>query len=138
MSATGAEYMLIANSDPILSEDLARDLWAGNHEVVRVDTSEQGFLIAGHRPHLNGWLYCHADLPGLVDGWILADQDRSVHPSRPGEIFVRNARSSTRCHIVLREPATATVLKTMRHVIDGVRPAQDAAHPNLSEHRRAG
>jgi hypothetical protein len=52
-------------------------------EPALAATGEQGLLMLREWPRRVGGLYTEAELPGLVDGWILADEFHRAHPSRP-------------------------------------------------------
>ena len=82
MSAVKPQRILIADDNPIMRETLAQWLSAQAHEVITADTGERAFLALRDWSHPIGWLYTRAVLPGLVDGWILADQYHEVHENR--------------------------------------------------------
>jgi hypothetical protein len=46
-------------------------------------TGEQGLRLLRSRLGRIDWLYTKAELPGLVDGWILADEFHRARPGRP-------------------------------------------------------
>ena len=60
------------------------------------------------------WLYTRADLPGLVDGWILADEYHDHRPDRAAVIAASAERLSGQGHVVLRKPSLAAALDAIR------------------------
>ncbi|QRM34259.1 response regulator [Microvirga sp. VF16] len=137
MSPIMNECVLIVDSNPGFCKRLAQACRAANYTVLAADSGERAFLILRHRQHQIGWLYSRAALPGLIDGWILADQYHQAYPSRPVIIAAHDTRLSARGDIVLKEPTVTVVSETIRHVIEGTQPARAAAPLGFSEHRRA-
>ena len=45
--------------------------------------ASKGWCCFREWPRRIDWLYTKAELPGLVDGWILPDEFHQAHPSRP-------------------------------------------------------
>jgi hypothetical protein len=89
--------------------------------VLTATAGEQAFhLLRDWRQPID-WLYTQAILPGLIDGWILADQHRDNHPDRPAVIGARETRFSARGDVVLSEPTPAAAMATIRHVTRSVR-----------------
>jgi CheY-like chemotaxis protein len=134
---TEHECILIVDNHPISRGMLAQELRAAGYHVVTADTGERAFHILRAWGHPIGWLYCSAALPGLIDACILADQYHDSHPNRPAVVSAQDARPSARRDIVLNKPTLATVLDTIRRVIDGAQSVQDAAHMSSSRHRHA-
>jgi hypothetical protein len=137
MSPIIEECILIVDSNLGFCERLAPECRVANYTVLTAHTGERAFLILRHRQHRIGWLYCRAALPGLIDGWILADQYHDAYPSRPVIIAGHTTRFSARGDIVLNEPTVTVVSEIIRHVIEGAQPARAAAPLGFSEHRRA-
>lgn len=61
----------------------AEYLQSAGYDVVSAATGERGLILLREWPRHVDWLYTAIDLPGLVDGWILADEYHQTHPSRP-------------------------------------------------------
>lgn len=137
MSPIIEECILIVDSNPGFCERLAQACRAANYTGLAADTGERAFTILRHRQHQIGWLYSRAALPGLIDGWILADQYHQAYPSRPVIIAAHTTRFSARGDIVLKEPTVTVVSETIRHVIEGTEAARAPAPLGFSEHRRA-
>jgi len=118
MTKDELERILIVDDNPILRGTLAQWLRAAGHDVVTADTGECAFFILRDWGHPIGWLYTRAALPGLIDGWILADAYHDTHPDRAAVISAPEARRSVQGDIVLKQPTPTTVLETLGHVIN--------------------
>jgi DNA-binding NtrC family response regulator len=132
-----SECVLIVDRNLGSCERLAQELRSANYNVLTADTGEQAFFILRHRQHQIGWLYSRAVLPGLIDGWILADEYHDTHPDRPAVISGQDERFTAHGDIVLKEPTVATVSETIRNVIEWTQPPQAASPVGFREHRRA-
>jgi DNA-binding NtrC family response regulator len=137
MSPVMNECVLIVECTPGFCERLVQACRAANYNVLAADSGESAFTILRHRQHQIGWLYSRAALPGLIDGWILADQYHHAYPSRPVIIAAHDTRFSARSDIVLKEPTVTVVSETIRHVVEGAEAARAAAPLGFREHRRA-
>jgi CheY-like chemotaxis protein len=115
------ERILIVETDAAFRNSLAEALREIGFEVLTAATGEQAFRLLRDWQHPIDWLYTQATLPGLIDGWILADQHRDNHPDRPAIISARDARSSARGDIVLKEPTPAAALDATRQAIGSAR-----------------
>jgi CheY-like chemotaxis protein len=134
MSAAVNECILIVDNNPDYCEGLAQAFHSENYNVFTATTGEQAFLILRHRRYQIGWLYSSAALPGLIDGWILADEYHDAYPGRPVVISAQDARFTVRGDIVLKRPTVSIVSETVRHVIESI---QGTASADLGELRRA-
>ena len=121
------ERILIADTDTAFRESLTRHLRASGFEVVTAATGESAFSLLRdwHRPI--SWLYTRADLPGLIDGWILSDEYHDSHPDRAAVIAASSERVSVQGHLVLSEPSLAAALYALRTVASA-----NAAVPRLA------
>jgi hypothetical protein len=104
--------------------------------VISVDTGERAFLALRDWSRPVDWLYTRANLPGLIDGWILADEYHDRHPTRALVVAAIEARSSRQGDLILKQPALSSVLDGVRHAIEAER-SKEAARPNTEEQRRA-
>jgi len=77
------ERVLVVGDDPETRERVGEAVERAGFEPALAATGEQGLLLLRKWPRRIGWLYTEAELPGLVDGWILADEFHQAHPSRP-------------------------------------------------------
>ncbi|MBD2750609.1 hypothetical protein IC232_28570 [Microvirga sp. BT688] len=107
------ERMLIVDTDTAFRESLTRELRASGFEVVNAATGESAFSLLRDWRRPIGWLYTRADLPGLIDGWILADEYRDGHPDRAAVIAASRERASAQGHVVLSQPSLAAALDAL-------------------------
>jgi CheY-like chemotaxis protein len=117
MNTTEQERILIVDINPLFLERLALELRARNFDVVVTESATQALQILRdwHRPiH---WLFSRAILPGLIDGWILADEYHDSYPNRAAVIAAPEVRVSAQGHIVLKDPPPTAVLETMRCIM---------------------
>jgi CheY-like chemotaxis protein len=77
------ERVLVVGDDPETPESVGEALEQAGFAPTLAATGEQGLVLLREWPRRIGWLYTEAELPGLVDGWILADEFHQAHPSRP-------------------------------------------------------
>jgi CheY-like chemotaxis protein len=122
MSTTGQGLILVVDDNAIVRETLAQRLRASGHDVLTATTGEHAFQALRDWSRPPGWLYTRAALPGLIDGWILADAYHDLHPNRPAVVSARAARPSAQGHIVLGQPAVCAILDALYRAFasDGV------------------
>ena len=77
------ERVLVVADDPETRASVGEALERAGFEPALAATGEQGLLLLREWPRRIGWLYTEAELPGLVDGSILADEFHRAHPTRP-------------------------------------------------------
>jgi CheY-like chemotaxis protein len=127
------ERILIVDTKPAFRNSLAEQLRSSGFEVVTAATGESAFSLLRdwHRPI--GWLYTRADLPGLIDGWILADEYHDSHRDRAAVIAASRERVSAQGHVVLSEPSLAVALNALQTVAsaNAAVPRPAAANPDL-------
>jgi CheY-like chemotaxis protein len=75
--------VLIVEDDAISRELLTQLLLAGGYDVIATSTGEQALLSLCKVGDDIDWLVSKVILPGLVCGWILADEYHVHHPHRP-------------------------------------------------------
>jgi CheY-like chemotaxis protein len=134
MSTAANECILIVDNNPDFRVGLAQEFRSASYNVFTASTGEQAFLILRNRRYQIGWLYSRSALPGLIDGWILADEYHDVHPDRPVVISAQCARFTARGDIVLNRPTVSIVSEAVRHIIE---PIQGIVSADLSDLRRA-
>jgi CheY-like chemotaxis protein len=83
----GRPCVLVAVGDPIARELLAQMLHLAGFAVLLAPTGERALLELLERRSAIDWLITGTSLPGLVDGAILSDEFRSIHPTRPALAF---------------------------------------------------
>jgi DNA-binding NtrC family response regulator len=117
MSIGTPQRILIADDNPDFREKLAHCLRAQGHNVITAETGERAFMVLRDWGHPIDWLYTRASLPGLIDGWILADEYHEMHQNRAVIISTSEARVSSRGDIVLKQPILPTAFEA---IIDAV------------------
>src|SRR3954451_9665887 len=78
-----SQRVLVVDEDPKTNEHLGAALAQTGFSPVLTATGEQGLVLLRDRSRRIDWLYTKTDLPGLVDGWMLADEFQRAHPGRP-------------------------------------------------------
>lgn len=106
--------ILIVDDNPIVRERLVETLRAAGEQVVAAATGECAFGILRNWSRPVDWLYTRADLPGLIDGWILADAYRELHPTRAAVISVERDRVSLQGDVVVKDRSPTGVLRALR------------------------
>ena len=81
--AESSERVLVVDDDPETRESVGEALERAGFAPTLAATGEQGLVLLREWPQRIDWLYTKAELPGLVDGWILAEEFHQAHPSRP-------------------------------------------------------
>jgi len=137
MNTTEKERILIVDANPLFLEKLARDLRARDFDVVVTESGVQAFHLLRERHRPIDWLFSRAILPGLIDGWILADEYHDAHPDRAAVIAASQASASAQGHIVLKDPSPTTVLDTMRCIMARNRSSLIPSHTTHDEVRLA-
>ena len=107
--AVNRRRVLVVDDDPETRESVGQALERAGFAPTRAATGEQGLVLLREWPRRIGWLYTKTELPGLVDGWILAEEFHQAHPSRPVLYRVpRHGRQpSHERGIILTTPASA-------------------------------
>jgi len=117
MNTVKPQRILIADDNPIMRETLAQWLRAQAHEVIAADTGKRAFLALRDWSHPISWLYTRVVLPGLIDGWILADQYHEVHGNRVVILAGAEQRISSRGDLVLKQPTAVTVFNAIHQAL---------------------
>ncbi|PVE21988.1 response regulator [Microvirga sp. KLBC 81] len=113
MNAANPQRILIADDNPDFRERLAHCLRARGHDVITAETGERAFLALRDWRRPIDWLYTRATLPGLIDGWILADEYHETHQNRAAVISGAETRISSRGDIVLKQPMPPTAFEAI-------------------------
>ena len=109
--------VLVVDPNPMSRQLTTEYLQTAGYDVVSAAAGERALVLLREWPRRVGWLYTAVELPGLVDGWILADEYHQTHPSRPviyadGKSFERRAKPHA---VFLQGPVTPmAVLRTLR------------------------
>ena len=137
MSRHEPDRILVVDDNSLLRETLAQKLRDAGYNVITADRGERAFLALRDWSHPVDWLYTRANLPGLVDGWILADEYHDRHPNRAVVITASEARSSRRGDLILKQPSLSSVLDGVRHVIEADLLRVAAARADADDQRCA-
>ncbi|EIM29439.1 response regulator [Microvirga lotononidis] len=129
------QRILIADDNPIMRETLAQWLRAQAHDVITASRGESALAALRDWSRPVGWLYTRAVLPGLVDGWILADQYHDLHENRPVILAGAEQRISSRGDRVLMRPTPAAIFNALRLVLTAAETT--SVTPNGAEASRA-
>jgi CheY-like chemotaxis protein len=113
MNTTNQERILLVDTNPLFLERLAQELRARHFDVVATGSGEQAFHVLRDWTHPVEWLFSRATMPGLIDGWILADEYHDSHPTRAAVIAAPQTKVCAQGHIVLQDPSPAAVLDTL-------------------------
>jgi CheY-like chemotaxis protein len=75
--------VLVVENDPVTRELLENILQTAGCQVLAVPTGNAGLLSLCQQQTRIDWLVTRVRLPGLVDGWLLADEYHRHNPDRP-------------------------------------------------------
>jgi CheY-like chemotaxis protein len=137
MSTNEHDRILIVDDNPMFREALVKWLRAAGHDVVTAESGQQAFVMLRDWQHPIGWLYTRATLPGLIDGWILADEYHDTHSGRAVVVAAPQAPSSRAGDIILGQPTPAAVMEVLRRQMNMHRSLPIAADANSRQQRRA-
>src|SRR3954464_6237899 len=93
-NAVNRERVLVVDDESETRKSVGQALERADFAPTLAATGEQGLVLLREWPRRIDWLYTKAELPGLVDGWILADEFHQAYPSRP--VFYRVPRLTKR------------------------------------------
>lgn len=75
--------VLIVEDNYLLLDVLTRACERSGSTVIAVSSGEAALMVIREMGAAIDWLCTDIDLPGLVDGWSVADAFRALHPGRP-------------------------------------------------------
>jgi CheY-like chemotaxis protein len=75
--------VLVVDDDALARELLTQLLQAGGYDVIATPAADRALLVLCRQGEEIDWLVSKVSLPGLVCGWILADEYHEHHPGRP-------------------------------------------------------
>lgn len=83
MTAAALPRVLVVEDNEILLETIAAVFEREGLDVLTATTGEDALALL--REHGAGidWLFTDIVLPGVIDGWMVADEYRLSHPLRP-------------------------------------------------------
>src|ERR671921_2581638 len=88
--------VLVVENDPVTRELLETILQTAGCQVLAVPTGNAGLLSLCQLQARIDWLVTRVRLPGLVDGWLLADEYHRHNPDRP-VILLSEAIAQAEC-----------------------------------------
>ena len=75
--------ILVVEDEAVVRDLLVAELQDVGYDVVAVDAGEPALAILRDGQHKIDWLFTDIRLPGVIDGWRVADEFRLTHPFRP-------------------------------------------------------
>jgi CheY-like chemotaxis protein len=112
--------VLVVEFDPMARELLENVLRTGGFAVSSTPTGASALLFLSQQRGQIDWLVSRVALPGLVDGWILADEYHQHQASRP-VILLSDPISEAACPSVdalfVSRTAPMSVLETLKSLI---------------------
>ena len=88
--------VLVVENDPVTRELLETILQTAGCQVLAVPNGNAGLLSLCQQQAQIDWLVTRVRLPGLVDGWLLADEYHRHNPDRP-VILLSDVISEAEC-----------------------------------------
>jgi CheY-like chemotaxis protein len=83
LEAMSKPRILVVEDEPVARDILSDLLRMGGYDAVCASTGEQALLILRReRDRIDG-LFTEIALPGLVDGWMVAEEFRGMRPAGP-------------------------------------------------------
>lgn len=136
--------ILVATGNAITREILVQLLRVAGYEGLPAATGERALVTLREQGRRIDALVSDVELPHLVDGWILADEFRSLHPGRPIVLAAATPagrRADSLQALVVPTPMSPQDLLSSLEGLFGhpeVRPAEPAAEPRpAAEPQRA-
>jgi two-component system, OmpR family, response regulator len=75
--------ILVVEDEIVVRDLLVAELQDAGYDVIAVDAGEPALAILQGRQQEVDWLFTDIRLPGVIDGWRVADEFRLTHPFRP-------------------------------------------------------
>src|SRR5215212_10669287 len=109
--------VLLVEADAERRALIAEALEQAGFNAATAGAGERALLILRQRPRRVEWLVAGSGLPGLVDGWMLADEFHQAHPGRPVLLASRDADRPSRTHAIVVAPASpAAVVEVLQRL----------------------
>lgn len=89
--------ILVVEDEPIAREILADLLTMAGYDVLSTHSGEQALLALVQERGRIDCLFTAVDLPGLVDGWMLAEEFRTGDAARPVVFAARSEPARSCC-----------------------------------------
>ena len=131
------QRVLVVEDEPISRQLLSELLRMAGYDVVVAHSGEEALLtLTRERGRLDG-LFTAVELPGLVDGFMVADEFRSAEPSRPVVFASASDPVHTRprhgAAYVRRPTAQPKVVEALNHLMRGPDAARPGSAPRVVE-----
>jgi CheY-like chemotaxis protein len=75
--------ILVVEDEAIVRDLLVAELQDAGYQVLGADTGEKALSVLRDDNQNIDWLFTDIRLPGVIDGWRVADEFRLTHPFRP-------------------------------------------------------
>jgi two-component system, OmpR family, response regulator len=82
-SDAASPTILVVEDEAVVRDLLVTELQDVGYQVVSVDTGEKALAVLQDGKQGIDWLFTDIRLPGIIDGWRVADEFRLTHPFRP-------------------------------------------------------
>lgn len=77
------QNVLVVEDSYILLEIIAQLCASQRTHVIEASSGEAALTVLRERGREIDWLFTDINLPGLIDGWTVAEAFRAQHPDRP-------------------------------------------------------
>jgi two-component system, OmpR family, response regulator len=112
--------ILVVEDDELQRHSVVNALRDDGHAVVHTATGEDALVFLRTMQGRVHWLYVDIRLPGVIDGWCVADQFRFSHPLRPVVYASGHSSDRERCvpgSVFFEKPFDPlAVVATFRHL----------------------
>lgn len=78
-----AQSVLIVEDSYLLLEIIATLCATQGTRVIEASSGEAALTLLRDQGSAINWLFTDINLPGLIDGWSVAEAFRAMHPDRP-------------------------------------------------------
>ena len=75
--------ILVVEDEAVVRDLLVAELQDVGYEVIAAEAGEPALAILQDPKREIDWLFTDIRLPGVIDGWRVADEFRLTHPFRP-------------------------------------------------------
>jgi two-component system, OmpR family, response regulator len=75
--------ILVVEDEAVVRDLLVAELEGAGYDVIAVGAGEPALAILQDPGREIDWLFTDIRLPGVIDGWRVADEFRLTHPFRP-------------------------------------------------------
>jgi CheY-like chemotaxis protein len=122
--------VLVVEDDALARELLVQLLQTGGFDVVAAAASDRALLILCQQGEEIDWLVSKISLPGLICGWILADEYHEHHPNRPALLLSSlDPAHKPLANAVFVPPATPMRVLEVLQALKSPEPAQVLQFP---------